>query len=129
MKKDLGKIHIYTGEGKGKTTAAIGLAIRAAGAGFKVGIIQFMKARPSSEVKRLKKVEGIDIYRFGGKELIPKGEKGTEIDRKEAARALKLAEKIITSKKYDLVVLDEINVAQFFELLTAKQIIDLIKKK
>lgn len=127
MKSQLGKIHIYTGEGKGKTTAAVGLAVRAAGAGFKVCFIQFVKGRPSAELKVLKKIPSITAHRFGDKKFIYKY--GGEVDKVEAAKALALAEKVISSKKYDLVILDEVTVAQHFGLFTVKQIVDLIKNK
>lgn len=127
MSNNLGKIHVYTGNGKGKTTAAVGLAVRAAGAGLRVGLIQFMKARPSAEVKVLKTIPGITVHCFGGKKFIYK--KGAKIDKTEVAKALALAKKIINSKKYDLTILDEVGVAQYFKLLTCRQLIDLIKSK
>lgn len=61
MNKDLGLIHIYCGDGKGKTSAAIGLGIRAAGAGFKTAFIQFLKSGTSSEITELEKIKNISV--------------------------------------------------------------------
>ena len=71
MRKEnnLGLIHIYTGRGKGKTTAALGLALRAAGHNFKIAIVHFMKIWDYGEVKTLKRL-GIDLFRYGTTELI-----------------------------------------------------------
>jgi len=124
---NLGKIHIYTGDGKGKTTAAIGLALRAAGAGFKVCLIQFLKARTSAELILLDKVKNIKIFRFGNKQYIYK--KAKPADKNKALQALQKSQEIIKSKKYNLVILDEINLAKFFNLITEQQLVQIIKNK
>ncbi|GHU60125.1 cob(I)yrinic acid a,c-diamide adenosyltransferase [Clostridia bacterium] len=69
MSVDLGLLHIYCGNGKGKTTACMGLAVRAAGGGFKVFVVQFMKGRPTGEIEALKKIENITVVR---EKLTPK---------------------------------------------------------
>ena len=88
MKNQLGKIHIYTGNGKGKTTAALGLAVRAAGAGLSVCLIQFMKAKPSSELKILKAVKNITVYRFGEENFITKAASADDFAASKKAYAL-----------------------------------------
>lgn len=127
-KSKLGLIHIYTGCGQGKTTAAFGLALRAAGAGFKVCLMQFMKSGQYSEIKALKKFKKIKIFQFGRKNFVNlKKPARTDIDL--AQKGMKKAEEIIKSKKYDLVILDEVNVAINFKLIALNQLIELIKEK
>lgn len=124
---EAGKIHIYTGNGKGKTTAALGLAIRARGAGLKVIILQFLKKRPYSELKSLKKL-GIEVRQLGQRDFCqPKKVKQSDI--KNAAKGLEIAKKVIASRKYDLVILDEINVCLKFKLIKLIGLIKLIKEK
>ena len=92
-KHSLGLIQIYTGRGKGKTTAALGLAMRATGHNFKVAIIHFMKIWNYGEVKSLKKL-GIDLFRYGTTELIdPKNP--SPIDFDQANKAIEKAEELI----------------------------------
>ena len=127
MKNNLGKVHIYTGDGKGKTTAALGLALRAIGAGYKVSIIQFLKGQRYSELKSLKYLPKLEIRHFGQKSYIHKT--GTKKDRLEALKALAVAKEIINSNKYNVVILDEIFFATFFKLIEPIEIISLIKNK
>ena len=129
MKKEgsLGLIQVYTGKGKGKTTAALGLAVRAAGHNFKIAIIHFMKIWDYGEVKSLKKL-GIDLFRYGTTELIdPKNP--SPIDFEEADKAIQKAEKLIEESNYDILILDEINVAVDFNLIPIKRVVDLFNKK
>ena len=127
-KKDsLGLVQIYTGGGKGKTTAAIGLAVRAAGHNFKIAIIHFMKIWNYGEVKSLEKL-GIDLFRYGTTELIdPKNP--SPIDFDEANKAIEKAEELIERGNYDILILDEINVTIDFNLIPLKRVVDLIDKK
>jgi len=129
MKKEnsLGLIQIYTGTGKGKTTAALGLAMRAAGHNFKIAIIHFMKIWNYGEVKSLKKL-GIDLFRYGTTELIdPKNP--SPIDFEEANKAIEKAEELIERGNYDILILDEVNVAVDFKLIPLKRVVDLLDKK
>jgi len=122
-----GYVHVYTGNGKGKTTAAFGLAMRAVGQGLRVAVVQFMKGIEYGEVIAARRL-GIEVYQFGTKEFVdPKSPR--EIDIKLANDAIKKAEEIVFSRKYDLVILDEINVAMSFGLISVKRVIDLIEKK
>ncbi len=126
-------IHIYTGDGKGKTTAALGLAIRATGAGLKTAIIYFDKGGAHySERKLLKKI-GIDFFASGLDRVDKKTGRFrfgviTE-DKKEARRGLAAAGKLLKSGKYDLVILDEINPAVNLKMLTLEEVLAVIKGK
>lgn len=128
MKKKKGFIHIYTGDGKGKTTSALGLALRAIGAGKKVAIVQFMKKGNYSEHKAIKKYNlPILIESFGiGYYKIMGDKKPTSAHQKAARKALQRARDIINSNKYDLIILDEINVAIGFGLLDVNEVIDIL---
>lgn len=127
-KSKLGLIHIYTGCGQGKTTAAFGLALRALGAGFKVCLIQFMKAGRYSELKAIKNFKNIDIFQFGRKSFVDY-KKPAKVDIDLAEKGLTKAETILNTKKYNLVILDEINVAIKFKLIKLLELIKLIKGK
>ncbi len=119
-------IHVYTGNGKGKTTAAFGLAMRAAGHGKKVAIVQFMKGVEYGEVRSAKKL-GIEVYQFGRKEFVdPKAP--TELDFKLAKEALKKAEELLKGD-YDLVILDEVNVTVFFKLLKPEEVLKVLRER
>lgn len=123
-----GYIHVYTGNGKGKTTAAIGLGIRASGAGLRVLMIQFMKGRRYSEIDTLQHVKNFTVIQFGRDEFVSK-EKPEQIDIDLAQQGLGYANDAIQHGGYDLVILDEINVAVDFHLISLEDVIDLIKKK
>ena len=127
VKSNFGMIHIYTGSGKGKTTAALGLAMRAVGHDFKVAIIHFMKIWDYGEVKSLKKLE-IDLFRYGTTELIdPKDP--SPIDFEQAEKAISKAEELIENGNYDILILDEINVALDFNLIPMERVMDLLNRK
>ena len=123
-----GYIQIYTGNGKGKTTAAIGLAIRAAGHNKHCFIGQFMKGREYGEIKTLRKIPQIEIEQFGISKCITK-EEVTEEYKKKSKKALQKCVSKMLSGKYEIIVLDEINVAVWFGLITEKDVLDLIEKK
>jgi len=118
-------IQVYTGNGKGKTTAALGLALRAAGAGFNVYIGQFAKGRLCSEHKALKKLKNIKVEQFGRGCFVKNAPKQDDII--SACQGLKKAKEIISGKKYRLVILDEINIALKLKLVSIKDVLDLIK--
>ncbi len=120
-------IHIYTGNGKGKTTSAIGLAIRALGHSKKVCLIQFMKKNfVYGEIQFLKNIPNIDIYQFGTVELVDINNPA-DIDFVEAQNGLEKAKQVLSDANYDLVILDELNVVLYFRLLKIEQVIDIIK--
>ena len=118
-------IQIYTGDGKGKTTAALGLALRAQGAGLKVYIGQFIKGKPYSELKTLKRIPNIKIEQYGKDCFIKHKPKQKDIDL--ANSGLRRAKQIIFKKEYDLIILDEINIALYLGLLGLDEVIDLLK--
>jgi len=118
-------IQVYTGSGKGKTTAAFGQALRAVGAGLKVFIGQFVKGKNYSELKALKKIKNIKIEQFGRGCFIKREPNKKDI---ELARiGLERVRKIISIGIYDIVILDEITVALKLGLLKLGDIISLIK--
>jgi len=117
-------IHVYTGNGKGKTTAAIGLAIRAIGRGKRVKIVQFMKKGGYGEIIALKKL-GIDVEQFGRAEFVNRDNPERE-DIELAEKALKRAEELLLD--CDLLILDEINVAIDYNLITLEDVLKLIEK-
>lgn len=126
--KNKGLIHIYYGDGKGKTTAALGLAIRALGAGLSVGIVQFMKGYPYSEVSILENLDKIKLIQTGRPDYIYKG-KETKKDVEEANRGIKEAKKMIYEEMRDLVILDEISVAIEYNLIKEIELLNIIDKK
>ena len=128
MKLEKGFIHVYTGTGKGKTTSALGLGLRAVGAGFKVHMIQFMKGRRYSEIDAVKNLSYFTISQFGRDEFVDK-EKPEKIDIDLAKKGLAHAKDVIKSGKYDIVILDEINVAVDYKLVSLEDVLNLIKEK
>jgi cob(I)alamin adenosyltransferase len=125
-----GLVIVNTGNGKGKTTAALGMALRAVGHGKKVLILQFLKgALKSGELKSAKLLSPFLSIRTLGSTLIdfPKGP--TQKHKEEVSRALEIARKEISSGAYDLIVLDEINNAVDYGLIQAEDVLKLIRKK
>ncbi len=121
-----GLVQVYTGNGKGKTTAAWGQALRASGQGLKVAIIQFFKGKGSGEAKMAKKLN-LSVYSFCPVHPSFGGEK--EELKKECKKAIAFAKRLVMSKKYDLIILDEINIALRDRLIEVNEVLDLIKKK
>lgn len=124
-----GLIQVYTGNGKGKTTAAIGLSIRALGHGAKVHMIFFMKGKfPYGEREILSKLPGLSFQIFGHEHLIdPNNVKDKE--KQQAHEALEASKLAIERGKYDLIILDEINVASAWKLIDVEDVLDLIANK
>ena len=122
-----GMLQVYTGNGKGKTTAAIGLAVRAAGAGMNVFIGQFVKGMKYNEIKVLNNIPEITVKQYGLDCFIEKDPTKEDI---EAARAgLKEMEKIIKSGDYELVIMDEVSIAVYFNLFTNDELLEMIEKR
>ncbi len=122
-------VQVYTGNGKGKTTAAIGLAVRACGHGFTVHMIQFMKGRINyGELETVKLIPNFEIKQFGRPEFVSK-ENPDPVDIKLAQEGFEHAQKIIFSQKYDIVILDEINVAMDFNLISQDEVLTLIEER
>jgi len=126
--KKAGLIHVYTGNGKGKTTASLGLALRALGRGYRVYIIQFMKGRNYGELISKKHLKNLTISQYGSKSFIDKYNL-KEKDIISAKKGLLKAQKIMTNNKYKLLILDEINCALAWKLIKLKDVLSLIKNK
>ncbi len=119
-------IQLYTGNGKGKTTASIGLCIRALGRGKKVCLIQFMKKNwEYGEIRMLNRLDGIDVFQFGTDKLIDPNNPAP-IDFEEAELAYRKAKDVLESGQYDIVVIDEINVAVAWKLLPVEKQLELL---
>jgi cob(I)alamin adenosyltransferase len=126
---DSGRILIFTGDGKGKTTAALGMALRAVGHSMKVSIIQFIKADSSTgEIAALRAIPGVRIVQTGCG-FVPPESNPSFADHHEAAQSgLKLATREIESGEYSLVVLDEICVAVAKGLVGESDVVDVVRK-
>lgn len=118
-----GYIQIYTGSGKGKTTAALGLALRAAGYRMKTYIAQFLKGQKYGELDSIRKfVPLITIEQFGRDAFIHIKEETKEQDVEKAQKGLKACFDAMLSGKYQIIILDEINVALHFNLLQEEEV-------
>ena len=123
-----GYVQVYTGDGKGKTTAAIGLAVRAAGAGFKVFIAQFIKMGDYSEIKALRRfddlitVEQFGLGRFANGKPLPQ-------DIQAAQKGLERVRSIMQSDEYKVIILEEANVAAKYGLIRVQDLLGLIVNK
>jgi cob(I)alamin adenosyltransferase len=123
-----GYVQVYTGNGKGKTTAALGLAMRAVGAGLRVLIIQFMKLGRFSEHKALERFSDlIDVKQFGTG-FVRSG-KPSASAAKKAQQGLAAVMAAFGASKYDLIIMDEINVAIHCGLLSAADLLTLIDER
>jgi len=129
IKKDRGLVIVITGNGKGKTTAAFGQALRAIGQGYNVFVLQFMKGRKYGEFLAAKKYLPNLTIRMSGLDSFVMRDNPAAIDIELAQKGLDVARKAIMSGKYDMVILDEINVALDFKLIDLKDVIKLLKNK
>lgn len=125
-----GMVHVYTGNGKGKTTASLGLALRALGHGYRVFMLQFMKG--SKEYGELQAAEkylpNLTIVQSGLETFVIK-ENPSKEDLDLARRGLDIAKKTVTDGIYEMVILDEINVALDFNLIPLAEVLELIKDR
>lgn len=129
MPLQLGLIQVYTGDGKGKTTAAIGQAVRAAGQGLRSCLIQFMKGQSDyGELKALAGIPEITVRQFGRAEFVNKKAPDPK-DIQEARKALECGRQAMLSGEYDIVILDEVNVALDFQLISLSDILALCDAK
>ena len=120
---------MITGNGKGKTTAAFGQALRAIGQGYKVFVLQFMKGRKYGEFIAAEKYLPNLTIRMSGLDSFVMRDNPAAIDIELAQKGLEVARKAIMSDKYNMIILDEINVALDFKLIKLKEVIELIKNK
>lgn len=122
-----GYIHVYTGNGKGKTTAAFGVALRSLLNDKKVYVGQFIKGMKYSETAIENYFDTIKIEQFGDGCFINR--KPSEEDKIMAENGLSKIKSILTSSEYDLVILDELTIALYFKLISLKDVIDILKSK
>lgn len=128
-KLEKGLVQVYTGNGKGKTSAAFGLALRAAGRGLKVYIVQFIKGGfDYGELYVVDRLPNVTLKAFGRGKFVTEKPAGKE-DAELAEQALALAEKVVRSGDYDVVVLDEVNVALSLKLVSLQRVLELVKSK
>jgi len=124
-----GLIHVYSGPGKGKTTASLGLALRACGHGWTVLMICFMKGDPNyGEVKSAKEINNFTIVQSGLPTFVKKGDP-SEKDKNLAKEGLLLAQSALRKNTHDLLILDEINVAVDYGLIGLEDVLQLINMK
>ncbi len=123
-----GYVQVYTGDGKGKTTAALGLALRASGHGMHTYIGQFMKGQPYGELDALRDHPHITIEQYGDVRCIHH-EEVTPEHVTQAHRGLERAREAMLSDKYDIVVLDEVNVTVWFGLLDVEEVLAFLDEK
>lgn len=124
---DKGYIQVYTGNGKGKTTAALGISLRSVCAGNKVFFGQFLKGQDYSEKKADRYLPGFTLEQFGGQCFI--NGTPTERDICDARIGLEKMKEALTSGEYDLVVFDEVNMALYFKLLTVEEVMAVLDLK
>jgi len=124
-----GLVQVYTGNGKGKTTAALGLALRAVGHGMKVLMIQFMKGNQYGELESAKKLSPCLIIKQVGRETFISKSNPDPKDLQLAQEGFLMAKKAIQDKEYDIVILDEINLAIDYGLIPVKDLLQLMDSK
>jgi len=123
-----GYVQVYTGNGKGKTTAALGLAVRAAGAGLRTFVVQFIKKKQCSEHVLLEELsDRITVEQYGRGLII--GRKPSRADIETAREGYERVKAVMLSKEYDLLILDEANVATHYGLISVQDLLDLIAQK
>ena len=128
IRKELGLVHIYTGNGKGKTTAAFGLAFRAAGRGLNVLIVQFLKPDVGyGEQTACQRFDNITLYPLGLDHFVSKNPKPEDIEA--AMNALRKTTELMASGRYDVVVMDEAVNAVRLGLIKDTELIDELKKR
>jgi len=125
---ETGTIQLYTGNGKGKTTAALGAALRAVGHGKRAVMIQFMKGRLYGELEAAKALEGLAIEQYGRDEFVD-AESPEPVDVELAERGWRRAEELVRDEALDMLILDEINVAVSFKLIALERVIEFMKRK
>jgi cob(I)alamin adenosyltransferase len=124
-----GLVEVFTGNGKGKTSAALGMVLRACGHDLRIYIVHFMKGDYSyGEQQVLSKLPNVSFSRFGQKGFVDPANVKSE-DKEQASLALRAAQQAMLSGDYDLVVLDEVNLASAWELVDTEDVVKLIKQK
>ena len=117
-----GQVHVYTGNGKGKTTAAFGLAIRACMAGKKVFIGQFMKSMQYNETRIARYIDNLSVEQFGNGCILTRAP--NEVDRRQAQDGMHRCAELLGSGNWDVVIFDEITIALHMELVSIEMLMD-----
>jgi cob(I)alamin adenosyltransferase len=128
MAFDGGTVQLYTGNGKGKTTAAVGQAVRAVGHGMRVVMIQFMKGRLYGELAAADRIEELTIEQYGRDEFVD-SDNPEPVDLELARRGWERAEELVTDDGIDMLILDEINIAVSFGLVPLESVTALVRNK
>lgn len=128
MSFERGYVQVYTGNGKGKTTASLGLGLRASGDGCRVIMIQFMKGRRYSEIDSVEFLPGFSIEQHGRDEFVSKDDP-EEIDLELARKGFERAKEVVLKGEHDVVILDEINVAMDYGLVKVEDVLKLISSR
>jgi cob(I)alamin adenosyltransferase len=129
IREHLGLVHVYTGNGKGKTTAALGLALRAMGNDLEVAMVQFMKCdQYYGEYEISKKLPHLTLLPMGRDCLIHQ-DRVTQADLDAATEALERSHQLLHSGKYDMLIMDEVNVSTKFGLVKVEDLVQLIRER
>jgi cob(I)alamin adenosyltransferase len=124
-----GLVLVITGNGKGKTTSALGQALRAIGHGYRVCMVQFMKGKQYGEVIAAEKyLPNFKVFQYGLDSFVMR-DNPAPIDVELARQGLEMARRLIRSKEYDMIILDEINVAVDFNLIPLEEVLELVRSK
>ena len=124
-----GLVMVYTGNGKGKTTAALGLGLRAIGAGQRVLLVQFMKGDPSySELKGIAFLPGFEVVQTGLHHWVTR-ETISSLDKTEAQRGMDIARSAFAEERHELVILDELNCAIDYGLIPEADVLELLSHR
>ncbi len=124
-----GKVHVITGPGKGKTTAAFGLAMRAAGHGYRVCVVQFMKTgETTGEFTTAKHIENIEVVQFGSGRFVVQG-RPVEADIEAAREAMNAVRVRLMGGSCQMMILDEVNVAVWMGLIKVDEVLDVLKSR
>jgi cob(I)alamin adenosyltransferase len=125
---DMGIVCVFTGEGKGKTSAAFGMAMRFLGYGKKVVVVQFLKGRKTGELLLKKNLPGLDVVQFGSENLVDLKNPSRE-DEERAKEAFLYGKRLLVrSYRPDLLIMDEINVALSAGMISEKEVLELMGK-
>ncbi|NLF80551.1 MAG: cob(I)yrinic acid a,c-diamide adenosyltransferase [Clostridia bacterium] len=128
--ENCGLIHVYTGAGKGKSTAAFGLCLRASGWGLRSAIVQFMKSgQDCGEILACSALPLIDFYCYGSERFLSKGDNPCAEDQELARQALSKARELLADSAVDLLVLDELGNAIYFGLVSEEEALALLRHK
>lgn len=129
IRKSLGLVQVYTGDGKGKTTAALGLALRASGRGLNVMMVQFMKPDAGfGEQEAVKNIPNFTIVSLGPNHFCG-SDKTHDEDVRCSEEAMKKSKEVLSSGEYDLVILDEVNNALRFGYVESSDVISMLESR